>query len=349
MLFELPDHATLYQALVNRDVRFDGQAFVGVTSTGIFCRLTCAARKPKAENCRFFDNVASCVQEGFRPCKRCRPLGKEAALEPAIDTLLDALKKNPQRRWQEHDIRQMGFDPSTVRRAFKRHFGTTFLEIARLTRLREGFDTLGEGGSVMDAQVTAGFESSSAFRAAFIRLLGQTPAKFTGKEILKADWIDTPLGPMLAVSDASALHLLEFIDRKALPTELRKLSNKVHGELGIGRYAPTDQVEAELDTYFSGTSAEFKTRLAYHGSAFTRSVWDQLRTIPAGQTRSYSDIAASIGNPNAVRAVARANGANQISLVIPCHRVIGADGSLTGYGGGLWRKQKLIDLERQFV
>ncbi len=349
MLFELPDHATLYQALINRDVRFDGQAFVGVTSTRIFCRLTCAARKPKADNCRFFDNVASCVQEGFRPCKRCRPLGKEAALEPAIDTLLEALKQNPQRRWQERDIRQMGFDPSTVRRAFKRYFGTTFLEIARLTRLREGFDTLSDGGNVMDAQVTAGFESSSAFRAAFIRLLGQTPAKFSGKEMLKADWIDTPLGPMLAVCDTSSLHLLEFIDRKALPTELKKLSKLVHGDLGIGRSAVTDQFEAELNDYFAGTSADFTTRLAYHGSPFTRGVWDELRKIPPGHTRSYSDIAGAIGNPNAVRAVARANGANQISLVIPCHRVIGADGSLTGYGGGLWRKQKLIELERQFI
>ncbi len=349
MLFELPDHDTLYEALVNRDIRYDGQAFVGVTSTGIFCRLTCAARKPKTENCRFFDSVATCVQEGFRPCKRCRPLGKEAQMEPAIETLLDALKKNPQRRWQERDIRQMGFDPSTVRRAFKRHFGTTFLEIARLTRLREGFDTLGEGGSVMDAQITAGFESPSAFRAAFQKLLGQTPAKFTGKELLKEDWIDTPLGPMLAVCDASALHLLEFIDRKALPTELQKLSKIVHGDLGIGRFDTTDRIENELNEYFGGRSAQFKARLACHGSPFTRSVWDVLRSIPPGQTRSYSDIAVAIGNPNAVRAVARANGANQISLVIPCHRVIGADGSLTGYGGGLWRKQKLIELERQFL
>ncbi len=349
MLFELPDHDTLYEALVNRDMRFDGQAFVGVTSTGIFCRLTCPARKPKPENCRFFDNPSSCVQEGFRPCKRCKPLGKEAALEPAIDLLLEALKKNPGRRWQERDIRQLGFDPSTVRRAFKRYFGTTFLEIARLTRLREGFDTLTDGGSVMDAQITAGFESSSAFRAAFARLLGDTPARFTGKELLKADWIDTPLGPLLAVCDASSLHLLEFIDRKALPNELKKLSKLVRGELGLGRFATTDQIQMELNDYFGAVSADFNTRLAYHGSAFTRSVWDKLRNIPAGETRSYSDIAKAIGNQNAVRAVARANGANQISLVIPCHRVIGSDGSLTGYGGGLWRKQKLIELERQYA
>ncbi|MFK8029356.1 MAG: bifunctional transcriptional activator/DNA repair enzyme AdaA [Gammaproteobacteria bacterium] len=349
MLFELPDHDTLYQALINRDMRFDGQAFVGVTSTGIFCRLTCAARKPKSENCRFFDSPGACAQEGFRPCKRCKPLGEEATLEPAIHTLLTALQEQPERRWRERDVQQMGFDPSTVRRSFKKYLGTTFLEIARLTRLRGGFDTLSEGGSVMDAQVTAGFESASAFRTAFRRLLGDTPARFTGKELLKADWIDTPLGPMLAVCDASSLHLLEFIDRKGLPNELKKLSKLVRGDLGLGRSKVTDQIEVELNAYYTAKSAEFNTRLAYHGSAFTRSVWDELRLILPGQTRSYSDIAKAIGNPNAVRAVARANGANQISLVIPCHRVIGADGSLTGYGGGLWRKQKLIELERKFA
>lgn len=349
MLFELPDHDTLYHALLNRDARYDGLAFVGVTSTGIFCRLTCAARKPRSDNCRFFDTAQACVQAGFRPCRRCHPLGSDAAREPAIDTLLEALKQHPGRRWRETDIRRLGFDPSTVRRTFKRYFGTTFLELARHTRLREGFDTLGEGGSVMDAQITAGFESSSAFRDAFTRLLGHAPATFTGKEHLLADWIDTPLGPMLAVCDATSLHLLEFIDRKALPTELRRLGKRVRGDLGIGRFAVTDQTATELGDYFAGTSARFGVRLACHGSAFTRSVWDVLRTIPAGQTRSYSDIARAIGNPNAVRAVARANGANQIALIIPCHRVIGADGSLTGYGGGLWRKQKLIELERQYA
>jgi AraC family transcriptional regulator of adaptative response/methylated-DNA-[protein]-cysteine methyltransferase len=151
---------------------------------------------------------------------------------------------------------------------------------------------------------------------------------------------------MLAVSDRSSLHLLEFIDRRALPTELKKLRQLVRGGIGIGRHPPTDQIAAELDAYFSGRSADFTVPLALHGSAFTRAVWEELRKIPAGETRSYGDIAKAVGQPSAVRAVARANGANQIALIIPCHRVIGADGSLTGYGGGLWRKQKLIDLEK---
>jgi AraC family transcriptional regulator of adaptative response/methylated-DNA-[protein]-cysteine methyltransferase len=243
----------------------------------------------------------------------------------------------------------LGLDPSTVRRSFRRHLGVTFLELARLSRIRDGFETLAAGGRVIDAQLDAGFDSPSGFRAAFAGLLGRPPANFTGKELLKGGWIDTPLGYMIAVSDRSSLHLLEFADRKALPTELKKLHELSNGELGIGRYAPTDQIASELGAYFRGECADFNVPLALRGSAFTRAVWNVLRQIPVGETRSYGDVAKAIGRPSATRAVARANGANQIALVIPCHRVIGSDGSLTGYGGGLWRKQRLIELERGFA
>lgn len=349
MLFDLPNEDRLYAALLERDPSFDGRAYVGVTSTGIFCRLTCPARKPKRENCRFFDSVAACLEAGFRPCKRCRPLEPMAEADPTIRALTDALAREPGRRWTEADIEKQGFDPSTVRRAFKRQFGITFLEMARLTRIREGFETLSNGGRVIDAQLDAGFESPSGFRAAFARLLGLSPASFTGRERLKADWIETPLGPMIAVTDRNSLHLLEFLDRKALPNELKKLREAARGDLGIGRYEINDQIEAELAEYFRAERNDFETPLTLHGSPFTRQVWHELRAIPAGKTRSYSEVARAIGRPEATRAVARANGANQIAIVIPCHRVIGADGSLTGYGGGLWRKHKLIELERQLA
>ncbi len=349
MLFQVPDHDTLYEALVARDAGYDGRVYVCVTSTGVFCRLTCPARNPKSENCLFFETVADCMSAGFRPCKRCHPLAPAAKSDPVVAALLAALENRHGHRWTETDIRKMGFDPSTVRRSFKRQFGITFLEIARVTRIREGFETLSRGGRVIDAQLEAGFDSSSGFRVAFAKLLGQAPGKFTGRELLKADWIKTPLGPMIAVSDHKFLHLLEFIDRKALPAELGKLRTMVRGDLGLGRFAPTDQIEAELGAFFSGTSARFDVPLALHGSAFTRTVWEKLQQIPPGETRSYGDLAREIGRPTAIRAVARANGANQIAIVVPCHRVIGADGSLTGYGGGLWRKQGLIELEQRFA
>ena len=348
MLFRLPDENALYEALLARDASYDGRAFVGVTSTGIFCRLTCPARKPKRENCQFFDTVTACMDAGFRACKRCHPLHPAADADPAVKILLDALEKAPARRWREIDVAALGLDPSTVRRSFRRHFGVTFLEMARQARLRDGFTTLAEGGKVIDAQLDAGFSSPSAFREAFARLLGAAPGSFSKDALLKADWIDTPLGAMIAVSDRSSLHLLEFADRKALPAELKRLREQVRGDLGIGRFAPTEQIEAELALFFRAESSRFEVPIALHGTAFTKTVWHALREIPAGETRSYSDLANAIDRPSATRAVARANGANQIAIVIPCHRVIGADGSLTGYGGGLWRKQKLIELEQSF-
>ncbi len=348
MLFDLPDHDTLYRALLERDETYDGQAYVCVSSTGVFCRLTCPARKPKSENCTFFGTVGECIEAGYRACKRCHPLEPMAMADPAIAALLAALDERPDYRWRESDIEKLGFDLSTVRRSFKRQFGMTFLEMARQRRLRDGFETLASGGAVIEGQLDAGFDSASAFRAAFSKLIGKAPGTLSSDPLLFADWVPTPLGDMIAVTCPSQLHLLEFFDRKALRTELTKLDKFAKGRIGIGRTEPSAQIKAELKAFFDGSSADFRTPLAYHGSDFAKAVWDALRKIPAGQTRSYSDIAAAIGRPSAVRAVARANGANKIALVIPCHRVIGADGSLTGYGGGLWRKQKLLEIERQF-
>jgi len=271
-----------------------------------------------------------------------------ASADPAIGTLLAALEDRPGHRWGEDDLTAMGLDPSTVRRSFKRHFGMTFLEMARQRRLRTAFTTLSEGGKIIDAQIDAGFDSASAFRTAFAKLLGRAPGKRASDPVLLADWIPTPLGDMIAISSRTELHLLEFFGRKALTKELETLDRLVKGKIGIGKTGPSDQINTELEAFFASKSARFETPLAYHGSGFARDVWDALRQIPAGETRSYSEIAQAIGRPSAVRAVARANGANQIALVIPCHRVIGADGALTGYGGGLWRKQKLLEIERQF-
>lgn len=342
MLFDRPSDTVLYDALLARDPAWDGRALVGVTSTGVFCRLTCPARKPKLENCRFFDTASACLEAGFRPCKRCRPL--HAGAEPLVTALLEALDAEPERRWSERDLEARGFDPSTVRRAFKRQFGLTFLDMARLRRLRDGFTAVAGGERVIEAQLAAGYESGSGFRAAFARLLGVAPGRLSKDALLRAAPINTPLGPMLAIADAHALHLLEFMDRKGLPAELKRLSGQPGG-LGCGRTTIHAQLEAELARYFDGDPLLFDTPLALHGAAFARAVWASLQTIPPGETRSYSDIARAIGRPQAVRAVARANGQNQIAILIPCHRVIGADGSLTGYGGGLHRKRALIELE----
>jgi AraC family transcriptional regulator of adaptative response/methylated-DNA-[protein]-cysteine methyltransferase len=346
MMFDLPDSKTLYDALVARDASYDGRAYVGVSSTGIFCRLTCPARKPKYENCQFFATPGACIEAGFRACKRCHPLNAAAGNDPLVRRLLEALEARPSYRWREEDLVAMGADPSTIRRAFKRQFGMTFLEMARQRRLREGFTTLSAGQPVISAQLEAGFESPSAFRAAFARLVGIAPGQFRKDAQLLADWIETPLGAMVAVACQHKLHLLEFADRKALPREVAKLQKRQPGGIGFGRPEVVDQAAEELGAYFTGRAARFDTPLAYHGTAFEADVWRALREIPVGQTRSYGALAQSLGRPGSSRAVARANGANQIAVMIPCHRVLGADGALTGYGGGLWRKQRLIEIER---
>lgn len=344
----LPDNDTLYHALITRDAAWEGRAYVGVTSTGVFCRLTCPARKPKQANCVFVGSVAEAVRAGFRACKRCHPLGPEAQGDPLVARLLAALTAEPEAAWSEARLRREGHDPSTVRRAFQRHFGMSFLEMARQGRLRLGAATLSEG-KVIEAQLEAGFSSGAAFRAAFGKWLGVAPGRFARDAVLRADVMETALGAMVAVSSAQALHLLEFTERRALPGEVRRLFKHAKGSLGFGRFAPTDQVEAELAAFMRGDCARFEVPLAPLGAPFAQSVWTALRAIPAGQTRSYSGLAADMGRPEATRAVARANGANPIAIVIPCHRVLGADGALTGYGGGLWRKQALIEMERGYA
>jgi len=349
MLFERPNDDILYDALIARDAAYEGFAWAAVKTTGIFCRLTCPARKPKRENTTFYGTIAECMEAGFRPCSRCRPLMKFGETDPVVTKLVDALDADPFRRWSEDDVAAAGIDPSTARRAFKRRFGLSFLEMARLRRMGKAADILNEGASVIDAQIDAGFESGSGFRSAITRMFGEAPAKLRGKNLLRADWIETPIGPMIAIADSHALHILEFAERKALPAEIRRVQAATGSGIAMGRHAPIDHMQAELDAYFAGEDKGFSTRLAGHGTPFQRDVWTALRQIPVGETRSYGALAADMNAASSTRAVAGANGANQIAIVIPCHRVIASDGNLTGYGGGLWRKRWLLEHERRMA
>ncbi|MDO1581622.1 bifunctional transcriptional activator/DNA repair enzyme AdaA [Rhizobium oryzicola] len=347
MLTERFSDETLYQALLDRDAGYDGFAYVCVTSTRIFCRFTCPARKPRRENCRFRTTIAECLNEGFRPCKRCTPMLRYGAGDPVVTTLLEALEADPGTRWSQERLISLGHDPSTVRRAFKRRFGMSFLDLARQRRLGQAVTSLEAGSPVIEAQLDAGFDSGSGFRNAINQLIGTSPMGVKNQSLLKADWLDTPIGPMLAVTCGNALHLLEFADRPALPAGLKRLQARLRSGIPMGRTSVTEQLQAELAAYFKGTLSAFSIRIGDHGTPFERSVWSRLQEIPAGTSQSYSAIAQDLQRPTAVRAVARANGANQIAIIIPCHRVIGADGSLTGYGGGLWRKQWLLRHEQR--
>lgn len=202
------------------------------------------------------------------------------------------------------------------------------------------------GSAVIEAQLSAGYESGSGFRDAFSRIMGAAPAWLGNQQILKASWLDTRLGPMIAIADEQALYLLEFIDRRGLEREIERLRRKTKSAVIPGSTPPTDSIERELRDYFEGKLTEFKTPVKLLGSPFQKKVWEQLRKIPPGQTTSYGEIASVIGKPSAYRAVAQANGANQVAIVIPCHRVINSNGDLGGYGGGISRKQWLLDHEK---
>ncbi|MEM1379947.1 MAG: trifunctional transcriptional activator/DNA repair protein Ada/methylated-DNA--[protein]-cysteine S-methyltransferase [Pseudomonadota bacterium] len=343
----LPDDDALYAALVARSADYDGRAFVGVTTTGIFCRLSCPARKPKRENSRFFADAASCLEAGFHPCKRCRPM-QNGAPEPLVAELLAALDAEPSRRWSEADLFALGHDPSTVRRTFKRALGRTFLETARLHRLRTGAVTQKQGGQVIDAQLDAGFESASGFRAAFAKLTGRAPGTLDRQARLVADFISTPLGPMIAVADDEAVWLVEFADRKELPREIAAVEKQAGSAIGFGESAVIAQLKAELDAFFGGARSTFRVPIHPYGTDFMQMVHAGLRRIPPGTTLSYGALAQKLGRPTAMRAVARANAANRLAVIVPCHRVIAADGTIAGYAGGVWRKEWLLNHERQF-
>ncbi|MBM3514503.1 MAG: methylated-DNA--[protein]-cysteine S-methyltransferase [Alphaproteobacteria bacterium] len=163
---------------------------------------------------------------------------------------------------------------------------------------------------------------------------------------LFATWVPTPLGHMLAVADRARLHLLEFADRKALPREIENLQRVTRSSIEFGTSPPLRSIATELKAYFAGASVRFRTPIAQSGSVFSLQVWRVLSKIKPGATKTYAQLAAAAGRPSAIRAAGRANGANVHTIVVPCHRVVGSDGSLTGYGGGLWRKRWLLDHER---
>jgi AraC family transcriptional regulator of adaptative response/methylated-DNA-[protein]-cysteine methyltransferase len=203
-----------------------------------------------------------------------------------------------------------------------------------------------QGKSMLDLQLDHGFESGSGFRAAFNRHVGAAPSRARDAECLYAKWFETPLGAMLALADDAGLALLEFVDRRGLERELEVIQRKLKRRILPGDHRLLTQIGDELGAYFAGRTLTFATPLALSGSPFQHAVWNELLTIPAGTTRSYAEIAIAIGRAPAMRAVGRANGDNRLCIVVPCHRVIGADGALTGYGGGLWRKQWLLEHER---
>lgn len=339
-------HAEYYQALIEKNAAYDGVFFVGVTTTGIFCHPTCPARKPKPQNCVFFAKAHQALLAGFRPCKRCQPLSHPNRETEIVRQLVAAVEAQPDKKWRQSDVRALHVDPSTARRQFQKRFGMTFIEYARARRLGLAMKHIRSGTSVIDAQISAGYASGSGFRDAFERVLGDVPSRLEAQNVLKASWIDTPLGPMIAIANDDRLYLLEFVDRRGLETEITQLRCHEKAAIVPGDAVPLRHIRDELRSYFAGQLITFETAIKQDGTTFQARVWSYLRTIPYGETRAYAQVAAAIGQPTAVRAVARANGANRLALIVPCHRIISSGGDLAGYGGGISRKRWLLDHEK---
>ncbi|HET9948057.1 MAG TPA: trifunctional transcriptional activator/DNA repair protein Ada/methylated-DNA--[protein]-cysteine S-methyltransferase [Longimicrobiales bacterium] len=343
---ELPPEHIMLDAFLGRDAAYDGIFVTAVRTTGIFCRPVCPARRPKPEHVAFFRTPREALLAGFRPCRRCRPLEPIGAAPDWLRPLLDLVEQDPARRWTDGDVRARGLSPERVRRWFKRHHGMTFQAYNRARRLGAALGRMQVGESVGRAAFDAGWDSLSGFQEAFRRYFGDTPTALDGATLVRVTRVATPLGPMLAGATDDALVLLEFVDRRMLEAQIARLRSRLGAVFAPGTNAVLEKVERELGAYFRGALAEFTVPLRLAGTPFELEVWEELRRIPYGETRSYAGLAQAIGRPAAVRAVGRANGCNALAVVVPCHRVVGADGRLVGYGGGLWRKQRLLELER---
>jgi AraC family transcriptional regulator of adaptative response/methylated-DNA-[protein]-cysteine methyltransferase len=343
----LPPLKEMERAVNASDISYDGIFFVAVRTTGIFCRPSCPARKPLPKNREYFATAREALFAGYRPCNRCRPLEADGRPPEWVARLLDAVERDPKARWRDADLRGQGIDPTRVRRYFRQHYGMTFQAYCRGRRLGEAFQQIRNGADLDDVALGHGYESHSGFREAFMKTFGKPPGRSRQAGCIVTDWMESPLGPLLVAATAEGICLLEFTDRRALDNQFAALRKRFDCAVVPGKHPYLDQLKDELAEYFAGQRREFTVPLVYPGSPFQVAVWEQLLRIPYGETRSYKDIACAVAAPAASRAVGRANGTNRIAIVIPCHRVVNEGGRLGGYGGGLWRKQFLLDLERR--
>ncbi|HEY3706894.1 MAG TPA: methylated-DNA--[protein]-cysteine S-methyltransferase [Terracidiphilus sp.] len=321
--------------------------FYAVLTTGVFCRPACTSRRPLRENVRFFISPSDAQAAGFRPCLRCKP---QAARSNALERVRKHLEANLDRRVPLDELgRIAGTSPFTVQRMFKQAMGASPSQYQRALRAGSLRSELKSGASVTDAIYNAGFNSSS--RAYEADPLGMTPAKFAaggrGEHIGYAT-AASPFGWMIVGATDRGLCWLALAESEAAAEQTLRdefPAAEVHPDASL-----VEMVGAALDSVREGRDLSqtltSKGALDLRGTVFQLRVWQALRDIPRGQTRSYSQLAADLGDANATRAVARACATNRVAILVPCHRVVGASGSLTGYRWGVERKRQLLDSER---
>ncbi len=337
-----PKSDEAWAAVMRRDRSYDGRFVTGVLTTGIYCRPSCAARHPSRENVQFFATGKDAREAGLRPCKRCMP-DDVARDEAAVLSAIDEIKQSEGAPTLDELAELTGYSPTHFQRLFKRATGLSPAAYARALREERARDALGQADRVTDAIYDAGYEAPSRFYENLDGKLGMSPSdwKNGGKgRVIHWSIVPTTLGEMLVAATERGVCCLSFNEgeeelRARFPNatlieggdEFRELFARV-----------TRAVERPGE---SGADIPLDVK----GTAFQQRVWQELRRIPAGETRSYGELAAAIGKPTASRAVGGANGANNIAVLIPCHRVIAHDGTLGGYAYGLKIKEELLKRE----
>jgi len=338
-----------YKIIQDRDTSYEGIFITAVKTTGIFCRPGCTARTPKAENIDFYNSIHEAILNGFRPCKVCKPMDSAGETPNYITNILKELNENPFLKIKDYDLMMRGVEPNTIRRWFKKHYNMTFQAYQRMLRINTGFNKISTGESITNTAFDLGFESLSGFNSSYQNIVGKSPSKVDRKSIINIIRFTTPLGPMFGCATTKGVCLFEFTNRRMLETEFKDLTRRLNAVILPGENRHLKQLKIEVSEYFNGKRKVFTLELDMPGTDFQKSVWKILQTIPYGETWSYQQQAIKLNKPKAIRAVANSNGHNRIAIIIPCHRVIGKDGHLTGYGGGLERKKWLLDFERDNI
>lgn len=342
----LPDDEILWQAVCQRDPRFDGRLVYAVRSTGIYCRPTCPSRRPRRSQVLFYAGPKAAEAAGFRPCLRCRPADP---VNPAIDLVRRAqqlIEQSDERLSLAEMGAQIGVSPAHLQRTFKAATGLSPRQYASAQRARRFREQLRDGRGVTDAIYEAGYGSPSRVYEASAGYLGMSPAEYQkgGKGIsMEYTLVDSALGRMLVAASARGICAVRFGDEdEVLTAELASEFPRAVISRSDERLSPW---ASAICQYLTGVRQDLDLPLELQGTAFQHKVWAELRRIPYGQTRSYTQVAEAIHQPAAVRAVARACATNPAALVVPCHRVVCSDGSLAGYRWGIRRKEYLLSLE----
>jgi len=336
---------TAWAAVQRRDRSFDGRFVTGVLTTGIYCRPSCAARHPSRKNVRFFASGTEARDAGLRACKRCLPddVGRD---EAAVLAAIDEIKASEGRPTLDELAQLTGYSASHFQRVFKRATGLSPAAYARALREERARDALAGAERVSDAIYDAGFEAPSRFYDAMEGKMGMTASDWKNGgagRVIHYAVIETSIAPMLVAATDKGVCCLSFNEGEA---ELQARFPKAELAAGGAEFRSLfEQVTQAVEQPASATIGDIP--LDVKGTAFQQRCWQALREIPPGETRSYGEQAAMLGNPKASRAVGSANGANNIAVLIPCHRVIAADGGLGGYAYGTDIKAELLKREGQ--